>query len=123
MNYIISESQLESHKYNKLKEFIKRKLGVDYTGKIKEIVSAYDLSDDFDGCESYRYLNQRLNKFGPMYLINLKDGSDMLYQKGDKFNLILSSDCLYYDEEELLNMLGIHMIGLSMDDFFKLYLE
>lgn len=117
MKYIITE--------NKLKNIIKDKLGLDYTGKVEEVTSVYNLLNYFDECASYFYLNHRLNNFGPMYLITLNNRKKILYQKDlDSDNdWILTNGCDYYDKYDLMNNLGLMSLGLDVDDFINLYLD
>ena len=49
MKYIISES--------KLKQLIKDKFDIDFTGKIEEVTSAYSLLNDFDYLDKAIFCN------------------------------------------------------------------
>lgn len=116
MKYIISES--------KLKQFIKDKFDIDFTGKVEEVTSAYSLLNDFDNCVSYVYINRRLNNFGPMYLITMSDKVKILYQKNLETgkDYILTNFCDQLDESDFMDLLSIQPLGLTMEQFIELYL-
>ena len=77
MKYLIKESQyvylLENLEKNK--KFLTNHMGIDFTGKIKQITSAYDVPYNFyrNGGISLNHAMSYLNAFGPMYLFELGD--------------------------------------------------
>jgi hypothetical protein len=119
MKYLITESKLTS--------FIKDRFDIDLTGRVELEPSIYGILNDFDDCVSYEYLSRRkssVTNYGPMYLIKLKDNFKILYQKNLKTDMawIISNRCDTYDEYDFMNLLGISVLGLNMDDFINLYL-
>jgi len=115
MKLIITES--------KLKKFIRNRFGLDFTGSIEEVTSAYGLLNDFDGCFSYVYINRRLNKYGPIYLITIEDNFKVLYQDTAELGeWIMDNDCNSYSKEEFMELLGIDKLGLSMEQFIEVYI-
>jgi hypothetical protein len=118
MKVIITES--------KLKTFIKNNLNIDLTGKIEEITSAYRLLNDFDMCFSYHYLREKLNKYGPIYLITLNDKTKILYQLNmdSRQVFIVSNGCDYYDEREFMELLGdgLYDLGVKFEQLKDIYL-
>ena len=65
MKYIIPESNLKS--------LLKTQFGFDLTDRISIVTNKWELPMEFDRVLSYAALNTYLNKFGPMYVINVKN--------------------------------------------------
>lgn len=116
MKYLITESRM--------KDLIKNRFDIDFSGKIEEVTSAYSLLNYFDECASYVYINRRLNNFGPMYLIDMSDKVKILYQKnlGNGKDWIITNDCTPLDESYFMDLLGIEPLGLTMEQFIEIYL-
>ena len=116
MKYLITES--------KLKSIIKDKFGIDFTGDVKEVTSAYGILNYFDECFSYVFLNRRLNNHGPMYLINIDYNFKILYQKNLETGLdwIISNKCDLYDTSDFMDLIGIRPLGITMEQFIDLYI-
>ena len=115
MKLIITES--------KLKKFIKNRFGLDFTGSIEEVTSAYRLLNDFDECFSYVYINRKLNQYGPMYRINVDDYFKILYQESpDGNDLIVINNCYKPTEHEVMDLLGIDVLGITLKKFIEIYL-
>ncbi len=121
MKFLITES--------KLKEFIKKKFGVDLTGRIKMIQSYYDLPESFQNRFSKEIINSYLNKFGPMYVI-VGDTDSYLYQNQNdgeiivNRSIIVNRDNKIINNSELMKDLGIeYTMGLSIDDLINLYVN
>ena len=70
MKIIIKESQynfiLENLEKNK--KFLNNVMGVDFTDKIQQITSHWDVPMEFDRYISTQQIKRYLNKYGPMYL-------------------------------------------------------
>jgi len=116
MRYIITESRM--------KELIRDRFGIDFTGKVEEVTSAYSLLDYFNECGSYVYINRRIDKFGPMYLIDMSDKVKILYQKNldNGKDWLITNDCDPLDESYFMDLLGIQPLGLTMEQFIEIYL-
>jgi hypothetical protein len=116
MKYIITESRI--------KDLIKDWFNINFTGKVEEVTSADILSDYFNECGSYTYINRRIDKFGPMYLIDMSDKVKILYQKNldNGKDWIITNDCIPLDESYFMDLLGIEPLGLTMEQFIEIYL-
>lgn len=112
---------------NRLKEFIKKKLGVDLTGRISMITSAYSIPKDIRGNfilddSDYKRI---LNQFGPMYYI-IGNKSNFLVQPREKKNwVILKNNPPHWesgmDQDIVLNDIGIKL-GITLGDIIDMYL-
>ena len=75
MKIIITERQqklLVESRNEKIKKFLKKTLGVDFTNKIQLITSRFDVPSVFIGdCVNTFYINKMLNFWGPMYLFEI----------------------------------------------------
>jgi hypothetical protein len=126
----ISESQLTNlvkrvisendSMLDKNKRFLKNKLGIDFTGKIEQVTSTYDVPMEFDNNISSAAIKYYLNKFGPMYLFEL-DGIKYLYQdRGDEW--FIDENGFYYNNE-IPEMIGIDEMGLRFSNIIDLYFK
>jgi hypothetical protein len=108
---------------NKFKTFLKDRFGVDLTGKVSLITSSYDLPFEFDRILNPEMVRRYLNKYGPIYLIDL--GKEMyLYQ--NRFNgdeMIADTKDRTISPYQLMDILGIGPIGVSIQDILDLYAE
>ena len=108
---------------SRLKKLINDKLGLDYTGDVEEVTSAYNLLNDFDECFSYVYINRKLNQYGPMYLITVNDYFKILYQeRPDDTDFIVMNNCETPTEHEAMDILGIDVLGITLKKFIEIYL-
>ena len=82
MKYLIKESQYVNllENLDKNKKFLTNVMGVDFTGKLIQITSGYDVPYSFyrNGGITLKRVMSDLNAFGPMYLFEL-DGIEYLY--------------------------------------------
>jgi len=125
MEIIITESQfvylLESLEKMK-KEYLKRKLGIDFTGNIEQITSTYDIPMKFDRNIPTEMINRYLNKFGPMYLFEL-DGKKYLYLDVGDHEKFIDEDGIIYIDNEIPEKLGINKFGLTFSNIIDLYFK
>ena len=124
MKYIIKESQyvylLENLEKNK--KFLTKIMGMDFTGKIKQVTSTYDVPMEFDRHFANGMINRYLNKFGPMYLFEL-DGYEYLYlDMGDHEKFIDEKGNIFI-ENEIPERLGIDVMGLRFSDIINMYFK
>ena len=122
MKFIIKESQyvylLENLEKNK--KFLTKVMGIDFTDKIEQITSTYDVPMEFDKHFANGMINRYLNKFGPMYLFEL-DGYEYLYlDMGDHEKFIDEKGNIFI-ENEIPEMLGIDVMGLRFSNIIDLY--
>ena len=110
----------ESH--DKAKNFLKDNFGIDFSGKIKQITSTYDVPFQFDECLFGSSINRYLNLWGPMYLFEL-DGVNFLYQDRGEFEWFMSDGCWEYVDGELTEELGIAEMGFRFSDIVDMYFE
>jgi hypothetical protein len=126
MKYLLTES--------KLKSLLKDTFNVDFTGKIEMVTSFYSVLNDFERCVDPSYIRRKLNSDGPMYIISLdtytqrgkyKYKNKFLYQKNSSGGgyYLMDISCQYYSESEFMNLIGIKVLGLSMERFIDLYLD
>jgi hypothetical protein len=125
MKIIITESQkklLFESRNEKIKNFLKGKFGLDFTDKIKQITSSYDVPMEFDEGIGPDLVRRFLNFWGPMYLVNV-DGKDYLYQDRGDYEWFVDKDGFDYVDGEIEEKLGIDILGLKFSDiinsFFK----
>lgn len=114
MKFLITES--------KLKDFIKKRFGIDLTNKIEMVQTKWDVPMEFDDAISGTLLNQYLNKYGPMFLIKIKN-REYLYQDQSGHTFILHPSGFDFTELEFMKKLGIEDLGLSMRDLIDMYFE
>lgn len=107
-------------KTEKDKRFLKNKLGIDFTGKIEQITSTYDVPMEFDEYISSNLIRRYLNNYGPMYLFEL-DGEKYLYQDMGKYEWFLREDGFVYTNNEIPEKPGIAIMGLKFSDILDLY--
>jgi hypothetical protein len=124
MKIIITESQykmlIESHDKNK--KLINRIVGFDFSGRIEQITSTYDVPMSFDDCIGSGMINRYLNFWGPMYLFKL-DGIKYIYQDRDEFEFFMDEGCREYVDNEIPEKLGIYEMGLRFSDILDMYFE
>ena len=124
MNISITESQykilIESHDKNK--KLINRIVGFDFSGRIEQITSTYDVPMEFDDGIGPEMIRQFLNYFGPMYLFEL-DGVKYLYQDRGDHEWFIDEEGYDYVDDEIPEKLGIYEMGLRFSDILDMYFE
>jgi hypothetical protein len=122
MKILIKESQyvhiLENLEKNK--KFLTNVMGMDFTGKIKQVTSTYDVPMEFDYVISSDSIRRYLNNFGPMYLFEL-DGKKYLYLDVGDHEKFIDEDGNIYIDNEIPEMLGIDIMGLRFSDIIDMY--
>jgi len=94
-------------------------MGMDFTGKIKQVTSTYDVPMEFDQGVSQHAIRHHLNNDGPMYLFEL-DGKKYLYQDKGQYDFFIDEDGYYYNDE-IARVLGIDIMGLRFSDIIDMY--
>ena len=121
MKFIIKESQyvyiLENLEKNK--KFLTNVMGMDFTGKIKQVTSSYDVPMEFDNNISPSVIKSHLNSDGPMYLFELDD-KKFLYQDKGHVDFFIDQNGYYYNDE-IARVLGIDIMGLRFSDIIDMY--
>jgi hypothetical protein len=115
-NVLLGESM------DKNKKLINNIVGFDFSGRIKQITSTYDVPMKFDECLYGESINRYLNYWGPMYLFEL-DGVKYLYQERGDFEWFMDEYCDVYVDNEILEKLGIAILGLRFSDIIDMYFE
>lgn len=116
MKALITESQL--------KDIIKSHFGVDLTNKIHIVTNKWELPMEFDGIISPRQLNLRLNRYGPMYVIEIgKEKYLAQYVGKDGGWEFVNQVDVSISEFELMRILGIQSLGLTFDDLLNQYFD
>jgi len=109
--------------FDKNKKFLKNILGVDFLNGIKQITSSNDVPTTFDECLYSDSIRKYLNFFGPMYMFEL-NGINFLYQdRGDYEWFMTDDDCTDYVDDEIIEQLGIAIMGLSFSDIIDMFFE
>jgi hypothetical protein len=121
MKILIKESQyvylLENLEKNK--KFLTNVMGMDFTGKIKQVTSTYDVPMEFDNNISPSVIKSHLNSDGPMYLFELDD-KKFLYQDKGHVDFFIDQNGYYYNDE-IARVLGIDIMGLRFSDIINMY--
>lgn len=116
MKILISESDLRNLLVNRL--------GIDLTGKVKVLTSVYHVPTVFDFFMNSHMTRAWLINYGPMYLIKLPDET-LIYQKQGKIRdeILVNSNGESYEEQEILDKLGVPPIGLTLTDIVNTFGE
>ena len=107
---------------DKNKKLINDVIGFDFSNKITQVTSSYDIPMEFDECFNYQSVRQWLNVWGPIYLFSL-NGSKILYQDRWDYEWFVYDDCSEYDNNEIPEKLGIAILGLRFSDIIDMYFE
>jgi hypothetical protein len=108
--------------YDKAKNFLNNTLGIDFTGRIKQITSSHDVPTEFDEGISPKTINTWLNYWGPMYLFEF-DGMKYLYQYKRDFEYFIDQEGNEYMDNEIPEKLGIAEMGFTFSDILDMYFE
>ena len=124
MKIIITESQFKQlvESKDKWKNFLLNQLDFDFSDRIQQITSTYDVPMEFDNGISSEMVRQFLNYFGPMYLFEL-DGVKYLYQDRGDYDWFIDEEGYDYVENEIPEKLGIDFTGLRFKDIINIYFE
>jgi hypothetical protein len=116
MKILINESDLRNLLVNRL--------GIDLTGKVKILTSVYHIPMVFDEYMNSHLTRVWMNNYGPMYLIKLPDET-LIYQKQGKIRdkILVNSEGESYQEQEVLDKLGVPPIGLTLTDIVNTFGE
>ena len=106
---------------DKNKKFLISVMGMDFTDKIKQITSTYDVPTSFDNGIDPSTIRTYLNFWGPMYLVNI-DGENYLYQDRGDFEMFIDEKG-YWNKDEIPEKLGIGVLGLRFSDIINMYFE
>ena len=124
MKIIIKESQynfiLENLEKNK--KFLNKVMGIDFTDKIQQITSTYDVPMEFDEHFTSQMVRLYLNKFGSMYFFEL-DGKKYLYLDMGDHEKFIDEDASVFIENEIPERLGIDVMGLRFSDIVDIYFK
>jgi hypothetical protein len=106
---------------DKNKKFLTNVMGVDFTGKIEQVTSVYDVPYSFyrKGIFTMPDVASYLNRFGPMYIFEL-DGRRFIYQDRGRYESFISEDGIVY-EDKIPEQLGIDIMGLRFSDIVNMY--
>jgi hypothetical protein len=106
---------------DKDKKFLTSVMGVDFTGNIQQVTSLYDIPYNFyrKGIFTMPDVASYLNRFGPMYIIELY-GRKFIYQDRGRYESFISEDGIVY-EDKIPEQLGIDIMGLRFSDIIDIY--
>ena len=105
---------------DKNKKLINNIVGFDFSDRIKQITSTYEVPTEFNECLYGKSINRYLNYWGPMYLFEL-DGVNYLYQDRSGFEWFMDEYCNYYVDDEIHEKIGINLLGLKFSDIINMY--
>jgi hypothetical protein len=108
-----------SSRSEKIKKYLKNKLNIDFTDKIQQITSTYDVPTSFDDGIAPSTIRTYLNHWGPMYLVKI-DGENYLYQDRGDFEMFIDEEG-YWNKDEIPEKLGISVLGLRFSDILDMY--
>ena len=108
--------------YDKAKNFLRDNFGFDFSGRIEQITSTYDVPMSFDDGIGPSTINMYLNHWGPMYLFEL-DGVKYLYQDRGDFEMFIDEEGYDYVDNEIPEKLGIAEMGFTFSDILDMYFE
>jgi hypothetical protein len=106
----------------KNKKFLTKIMGVDFTNKIKQITSTYDVPMEFDEGVGPTTIRMWLNHWGPMYLVNI-NGKNYLYQDRGDFEMFIDEEGFDFVDNEIPEEIGIGVLGLRFSDIVDMYFE
>ena len=124
MKIIIKESQynLILENLEKNKKFLNKIMGIDFTDKIEQVTSTYDVPMEFDEHFTSQMVRLYLNKFGSMYFFEL-DGKKYLYLDMGDHEKFIDEDASVFIDNEIPERLGIDVMGLKFSDIVDLYFK
>jgi len=111
-----------SESNDKNKFFLKDKFGIDFTDKIKQITSTYDVPMEFDEGIGWDSIRRYLILWGPMYLFEL-NGMKYLYQTRFEDDWFCNESGFDFVDNEIPEELGIDILGLKFSDIVDMYFE
>jgi hypothetical protein len=121
MKFILTEGNLKS--------FIKKKLGIDLTGKIRMYTDGNSIPVKFKRTIDTDDYNRLMNRFGPFFLINAGHGREFLVQNridkrnlGDEF-IGIDVNEQYVMESEVLEYLKLDILGLKLSKIIDMYFD
>jgi hypothetical protein len=114
MKYLITENQI--------KRIIKKNFGLDLTDNISMVTNQLELPFEFTQYIPRKILNQYLNVYGPMYVITTPKNMYLGQERANGWIFSDSKDRLV-SEREIMKELGIHPLGLTMNDVIDTYIN
>jgi len=113
---------LLSESTDKNKKLINGIVGFDFSNRITQITSSYDVPMVFDECFDSGWIKRWLNFWGPMYLFEF-DGVKYVYQDRGEYEFFMDEHCIEYVENEIPEEIGIAILGLRFSDIINMYFE
>ena len=107
---------------DKNKKFLIDVMGIDFTDKIQQVTSSYDVPMSFDDGVGPNLINRWLNHWGPMYLVNIK-GKKYLYQDRGDFEMFIDEEGYDSVDDEIPEQLGIGEMGLKFSDIIDVFFK
>lgn len=115
---------------DRLKSFIKKRLGVDLTGDITMITSSQDIPGKFIGFITHSNFRTMMNRFGPMFLVKGKDSEYLTQERSDvekgSWFILSDNDPDFIQSFQrkgnfLLKELGLDVLGIDLGTIIDLY--
>jgi hypothetical protein len=117
-----NNNELLQESVDKNKKFLKDSFGIDFSDRIQQITSTYDVPMSFDDSIGSDMIKRYLNFWGPIYLFEL-DGVKYLYQDRGDFEWFVDEEGYDYVDNEIPEKLGIGILGLKFSDIIDMYFE
>ena len=95
-------------------------MGMDFTDKIQQVTSSYDVPMSFDDGVSPELIMRWLNYWGPMYLVNIKCKKYLYQDRGD-FEMFLDEEGFDDVDGEVIEEIGIGVLGLKFSDIIDMF--
>ena len=111
-----------SESIDKNKKLINGIVGFDFSNRITQITSSYDVPMNLIFCFGSESLRRWLNFWGPMYLFEL-DGIKYVYQDRGEYEFFMDEGCIEYVDNEIPEEIGISIMGLRFSDIINMYFE
>ena len=118
--YNVKKKKKIKESVDKNKKFLIDVMGMDFTDKIQQVTSSYDVPMSFDDGIAPSTINMYLNYWGPMYLVNIK-GKKYLYQDRGDFEMFIDEEGYDYVDGEVLEEIGIGVLGLKFSDIIDMF--
>lgn len=118
-----NNNRLLDESIDKNKKLLNGIIGFDFTDKIQQITSSYDVPMEFDEGIGSDMVNRMLHFWGgPMYLVNI-NGKKYLYQDRGDYEWFLDKEGYDFVDGEILEELGISILGLRFSDIIDMYFQ
>ena len=119
--YNVKKKKKIKESIDKNKKFLIDVMGIDFTDKIQQITSTYDVPMEFDDVIGPELMRRYLNHYiDPIYLFEL-DGVKYLFQNRYDYEWFVDEEGYELVDDEILELLGIGVLGLKFSDIIDMF--